>query len=206
MTAILAATPWPNNAAMMRDVAKLHDGRYIRGVMLDVTYGRGGFWNLDTGLVPVGAARLMIHDLYTVDGVDFRKLPEATASVDTVVFDPPYKLNGTPALGDMDNRYGVDKTSNRWQDTHQLICEGISEASRVLKPKGHLLLKCMNQVCSGRVRWQTDEFTAHAATVGFRKVEQLEFLREGRPQPTGVRQVHARRNLSSLLIFEKTAR
>jgi hypothetical protein len=30
------------------------------------------------------------------------------------------------------------------------------------KPSGHLLVKCMDQVCSGKVRWQTVILTNHA--------------------------------------------
>jgi hypothetical protein len=51
--------------------------------VLDVTYGRGNFW---TKFRP---EHLTTHDL-TLDGVDFRHLPEDDNSVDVVVFDPPY--------------------------------------------------------------------------------------------------------------------
>ena len=53
-------------------------------VVLDPTWGQGAFWRLGS---PDG---LIAHDLKT-DGIDFRKLPEADASVDVVVFDPPYR-------------------------------------------------------------------------------------------------------------------
>lgn len=77
-----------------------------------------------------------------------------------------------------------------------------TEAARVVKPRGHVLLKCMDQVNGGKVRWQTIEFTNHAATVGLELVDMLH-LQSYRAQPDGTAQQHARRNYSTLLVFEK---
>jgi hypothetical protein len=75
--------------------------------------------------------------------------------------------------------------------------------TRVLAPKGYLLVKCQNQVCSGKVRWQVDAMSAVAEREGLEKVDQLEYLNTPRPQPGDRRQVHARRNHSTLLVFRK---
>ncbi len=77
-----------------------------------------------------------------------------------------------------------------------------TEAHRVLTPGGYLLLKCQDQVCSGQVRWQTREFADHAEQLGMRLVDALHLLGH-RPQPAGRRQVHARRNYSTLLVLRK---
>lgn len=53
-------------------------------------------------------------------------------------------------------------------------------------------------------RWQTIEFTNHAVGLGSRLVDQLH-LPSYRPQPAGRRQVHARRNYSTLLVLQKDA-
>ena len=187
---VLAATRWPTNAAMIADVATLG---YLEGPVLDPTWGSGTWWNIwrpDT---------LVAHDLYTLDGVDFRRLPHPDGLFNAVAFDPPYKLNGR-STEQVDRRYGVAGPFTRWQDRHALIRDGLTECARVLAPGGHLLLKCQDQVCSGRVRWQTDEFTSHAAALGLAKVDRLDFLKSPRPQ-AATRQVHARRNHSTLLIF-----
>lgn len=80
---IFAATPWRNNAELIRDIAELG---YIKkdDYTLDPTYGRGKWWDLWR------PDNLVIHDLYTVDGVDFRELPEADGTFDVVAYDPPY--------------------------------------------------------------------------------------------------------------------
>ncbi len=50
----------------------------------DVTYGKGVFWKR----VPKGVYRLLATDLK--NGVDCRSLPYQDATIDCVVFDPPY--------------------------------------------------------------------------------------------------------------------
>lgn len=187
---ILAVQAWPTNAHLIADCVRLG---YISGRVLDPTYGRGNWWNVYR---PAG---LTAHDL-KVDGVDFRHLPHADGTFDTVAFDPPYKLNGTPT-DKVDEPYGVNVVDTR-DGRHQLIRDGITECARVLAPDGHLLVKCQDQVNGGKVRWQTHEFTAHALELGLTLVDSLMILAY-RPQPDGRRQVHARRNYSTLLIFRK---
>jgi hypothetical protein len=195
---VLAASAWPTNAHLVVDLRVLG---YLRDewLTLDPTHGLGTFWklwqprrlvacDLDPAKSPVGKS------------VDFCDLPWPDGHFDSVVLDGPYKLNGTPTE-DVDARYGVHRVAT-WRDRMDLIRRGISECSRVLGA-GYLLVKCQDQVCSGKVRWQTDEFTEHARSVGLRKVDRLDML-GGRQQPGDRRQVHARRNHSTMLVFRRS--
>lgn len=65
-----------------------------------------------------------------------------------------------------------------------------------------LIVKCQDQVVSGKVVWQTDIVTYAAGQVGMKKVDRLDFLTDPRPQPH-TRQILARRNYSTLLVFQK---
>lgn len=204
-----AVHAWSDNATLIRDVAELghlhHDD-----VVVDATYGRGKFWK------HWQPAKLIQHDLYRGDGVDFRHLPEADESVDVVVLDPDYKLNGTPALGDFDDRYGTDERLT-WQERMAKIDAGVIEAARVLRHKGRLLLKCQDQVCSGKVRWQTHVFTNTAEAHGMRLLDRFDLLGGGRVQPMEQKpdaagnprpdrvQRHAHGRPSTLLVFVKEA-
>jgi len=185
------------NADLMvacRDLGYIGGGR-----TLDPTHGLGTFWR---GWSPDGLVRTDIDPTKSPSasrGVDFRYMPWAPI-FSAVVFDPPYKLNGTERPG-ADDRYGVNAPA-RWQDRMALILAGVRECARVVAPGGHLLVKCQDQVVSGSVVWQTDEVTRAAEGSGLSKVDRLEFL-SYRPQPDGRRQVHARRNHSTLLVFRK---
>jgi len=191
---VLAATRWPTNGHLIADVARLG---YLDGSVLDVTYGLGTFWRewqptnlVGTDLDPAKSPRGC--------SADVRFLPFVAGSFDAVVFDPPYKLNGTPTAT-LDGRYGVDVPAT-WQERHELIRSGITECLRVTRR--YLLVKCMDQVCSGAKRWQTMEFTRHAEDHGARLVDRFDLLVTPRPQPAGRRQVHAQGNYSTLLVFE----
>jgi len=193
----MAIDTWASNAALIADCARLG---YLRSEWrtLDPTFGLGTFWQdwrpdclVGTDLNP---AKSM-----TGEGIDVRSMPWADRSFDCVVFDPPYKLNGTPDE-DVDGRYGVDR-STPWRERMTLIHAGIDECARVLGD-GYLLLKCQDQVCSGKVRWQTHEFTLTARSCALGLVDRFDFL-SYRPQPDGRRQVHARRNASTLLVFKR---
>lgn len=163
-----------NNAELICDCATLG---YLRSEWrtLDPTWGtdegQGRFWKLWRPDV------LVASDLYATDPEinrwDFTNLPCENGEFDAVVFDPPYKLNGTGGSHPSDDGYGVGGAYRTWQAKHQLINDGIAECLRVTAKKGMLLVKCQDQVCSGQKRWQTREFAATAEALGCRLVDML---------------------------------
>lgn len=192
---ILSATKWANNSELISDCRKLG---YISGKVLDPTYGLGNFYNVHR---PEG---LITGDLSRDADIrlDFTSLPFSNGTFDTVIYDPPYKLNGTPT-DFVDDRYGVGKYT-RWQDRMALIENGQRECARVVKKGGYLLTKCMDQVVSGKVRFQSDLLTGQTYACGLEKVDELLFLTNPREQPH-TRQIHSRRNYSTLLVFQRVS-
>lgn len=192
--AVLSNYEWKDNAELIADVARLG---YLDGLVLDCTYGEGNFWTKWQPELLIGCD--LIESRSPIgQSIDFRDMPWPSRHFDSVVFDPPYKLNGTPDP-ELDARYGVH-IPTRWQDRMQLILDGTAEAGRVANK--FLLVKCQDQVCSGKVRWQTDEVTQVATIIGFRKRDRFNFL-SYRPQPADRSQKHARHNCSTLLVFER---
>lgn len=174
---------------------------YIGERVLDLTYGDGAFWegaclDGDTKIRSVWTNDLFKPADYCYD---FRCTEFNSAEFDTVVFDPPYKLAGTPASGAMDDAFGTDIERSR-PEVYALLVGGLAECSRISKK--WVLVKTMDQVSSGQVRWQTDIASDVMRALEFRKVDSLH-LTGGRPQPAGRRQVHVRRNFSSLLVFKR---
>ena len=234
MTGVMAISTARTNAELVLDVVRL--GHLERGmVTLDPTYGSaGGFWR-----------RWRPERLVACDGdpakspigypVDFTELHWPDRCFDAVVLDPPYKLNGSGGSHASDARYGVATSGTSWKSRHALINAGIAECARVLAPGGTLLVKCMDQVCGGAVRFQTREFADTAERAGCTLVDQLH-LPGWRPQPewqkcrrcwgTGHERVrvhptctscagagwfrphqeHAHRNYSTLLVCRKARR
>lgn len=207
MRPVMAISEAKNNAELIAECARLE---YLKEdwKILDPTWGRGRFWtewqpkrrgavigsDLNPNLSPIGTS------------VDFTKMAHMDEVFDAVVLDPPYKLSGTssnkgPASGDAS--YGISSYVPI-AERHQLIYDGIDECMRVLKVGGILLIKCQDQVSSGRVHWQTRMFAGHAEEIGATLIDMLH-LPSYRRQPKGTRQLHARRNYSTLLVLRKTS-
>ena len=194
--AVMAAHAWGTNAEMIADIADLG---YIGDTVLDATYGLGRFWS------KYQPNNLISNDAHPLRGdlsYDFTSFPEDwEGQYDTVVFDPPYKLNGTPTLGKMDEDYGI-ATYTSLNDKLDLISRGVTECVRVTKAGGTILVKIQDQVASGRMWFQSD--MVHDTLCGIaNKVAVFHFLTKPRPQPEGRRQINARNNYSTLLIFKK---
>lgn len=180
---VLAAYAWPSNAELIEDVARIG---YLRPhfKILDVTYGRGIWWYR---WKPKPPGVLIGHSRAGAPTFDFRDLPYYSEQFDAVAFDPPYKLNGTDKDG-TGWRYGVDEKGSI-EARHQLIRDGMTEATRMLIPThlkvpgGILMVKCQDQVCSGEMQWQTQMVVDHAESLGLRWVDEFLHLGGGRPQP-----------------------
>lgn len=183
-----AAHHWPTNAHLIADVAKLG---YLDGTVLDATYGDGNFWTQWKPDV------LVTNDLYKIADYawDYRTRYH-TDTYDSVVFDPPYKLRGTPAQPAFDDQYGIEKAM-RWQDIMDDIRIGAENCYRIARR--YLLVKCKDQVVSGKVRWQTNMVTTAIGVEHL--VDRFDYLKTPQPQKAGRRRVHASRNYSTLLVF-----
>jgi tRNA G10 N-methylase Trm11 len=204
---ILAAYQWRSNAELIADVARLG---YIKETdrVLDPTYGRGVWWKT------FRPSRLHAHDLVR-DGVDFRSLPYRDDLFDVVAFDPPYvavggkktsTLGGPSASGEgseFHDRYGLFDAPTSPAALQELINEGLTEMHRVTKARGYVLVKCQDYISSGRLWLGTHHTLTHGLSLGLSLVDRFEKLSAVRPQPPGRRQVHARRNLSTLFVFQK---
>lgn len=199
---VMAAGSWATNADLIADCARLG---YLRKEWrtIDPTWGGGKFWTVWQPDVLVGSD-INPERSPTGTSVDATDLPYDDGSFQAVVIDPPYKLNGTSTGAGpsaLDHPFGVERYAS-WQDRHILMTQMLTEGERVLAKGGYLLFKCQDQVCSGKVRWQTREFSDHGESLGLTLEDWLNFP-GSRPQPSGRRQLHARRNYSTLLVFKK---
>lgn len=190
--------PRRSNAQLIADFAALG---YFDGDVLDLTYGLGRFWNL------FKPESLVTNDLNPASRAqhhcDFTDMPFPPGFFDMVVFDPPYKLNGTASKGGpatSDDDYGVGGEYRTPKARHQLMRMGLSEAAQL--SRRWVLVKCMDQVVSGTMHWQVDIMTEHAVSLGLRKVD-TGHVYGYREQPmNGRQQKHLHRDYSTAIIFE----
>lgn len=183
-------------------------------VVADVTFGGGVFWKR----VPPGLYRLLATDLST--GTDFRALPYADGSVDALVLDPPYMEGLLRAKADTRGGLGTHAAlrtayssgrevagaaSGRWhQAVLDLYLEASGEARRVLRDHGVLIVKCQDEVSANRQELTHVQLVCALAELGFYARDLFVLVRPNRPNVARlVRQVHARKNHSYFLVFQK---
>lgn len=206
-TPVLAAKAWKTNAELIADVARLYLDDDM--LMLDPTYGRGTWWK------KWRPRHLVTVDLYKSADLcaDFRDLPFDDASFDAVAFDPPYVCAGgrtTTGMADMHDRYGLTLAPTTARGVQETINEGLAEMHRVVKPGGLVLVKMQDYVSSGSLWLGTFHTMNHALGIGFKVVDRFEHITKPRPQPkrqradgTPTKQLHARRNLSTLFVLKR---
>lgn len=171
----------------------------------DVTYGKGVFWRN----VPEGHYNLLPTDRST--GTDCRNLPYANASIDCVVFDPPY-MHSPGGTAHMNHQnYEVYYRNNEAFSTtkyHEAVLDlylaAAKEALRVLRPNGAYIVKCQDEVCANRQRLTHVEIINELECMGFVTEDLFVILRNGKPGVSRLlKQAHARKNHSYFVVFLK---
>lgn len=199
---VLAASAWASNADLIVDCVRLG---YLRDTdhVLDPTYEGGTWWNRWR------PEHLTTHNR-DHDGSDFRGLAYPDATFDAIAYDPPYVSCGgrtTTTRPDIWARYGMEDAPGSASELQALINDGLTEMHRLTRRT--VLVKCQDYISSGGFWLGTHWTLTHALSLGFECVDRLEHISSPRPQPTlnrdgsPRRQVHARRNLSTLFVLRK---
>ena len=199
------------NAEVFPKILHLHVP--VGSKIVDVTYGNGVFWkNVD-----LSEYELLPSDI--ASGVDCRALPYADGSLDAVVLDPPYmegllrpnrehKAGGGSFSAFREYYSNGDERSlgPKWHAAvTDLYFKAGTEAYRVLKANGIMIVKCQDEV-SANHQWLTHvEIINHYEQLGFYTKDLFVIVRQNRAGITRLKkQVHARKNYSYFLIFVKT--
>ena len=202
-----------NNADVFPQILKLHVP--AGSIIADVTYGKGAFWRR------VRTEEYTLHTSDIADGTDCRKLPYGNDSLDCVVLDPPYmegfyRNNDSEKAGAGTHQAFRDHYSNgneepvsngaKWHgavlDMYQ---QSGSEAYRVLRKKGVLIVKCQDEVSANRQHLTHVEIINEYALIGFYCKDLFVVVRPNKPGVSRIKkQNHARKNHSYFLVFEKS--
>ena len=195
------------NADLFPDILRLYldDGAEI----LDMTYGNGVFWRQ----IPDDKYTVTRNDIETGRGnrsYDFRELPANwDENFDAVILDPPYLYTGGFAtLRDSIDRGYRNRERARSgihgvAAVHQMYAQAYIEAYRVLRRDGFLIVKCMDQVMSGKQTWMHTELSRLGEILGFKVKDLFVMVMNGTPTMRHDIQKHARRNHSYFLVLVK---
>ena len=196
MTGRVTSVVLGTNADLIAEFARL----CIRpdDVVLDATFGRGGFWRKYHHPGP-----FIAHDL-RLDGIDAAQLPEADGSVDVALADPPHGAQGgraTSTIPDWLDRYGLDSATTRTPagvaDLYAAVMKELARASRRL-----VAVKCANLTTSGDKQWMHEHVIAIGRVLGLKRWDEILLVRRSPgPQPQRDRQTHTHNAHSFLCIF-----
>lgn len=216
------------NAEVFAQLAGLHipAGHLVS----DLTYGKGVFWQQ----IPVGKYSLKfsdidakvqrdpIHDIKVETAIDSRALPFGDETLDCIVFDPPYmeglfraSTNHLAGAGTHDafrhhysnGKATPDKTDQpKWHDAVlDLYLKTGIEAYRCIRNKGLFVVKCQDEVSANKQRLTHVEIISAYESLGFYTKDLFVVMRSNKPGISRlVTQVHARKNHSYFLVFQKT--
>ena len=213
------------NAELFAQIVGLHltDGAKVA----DVTFGRGTFWKrIEPGRFDLWASDLVLEvdqrdaQVRYADGVDCRNLPYEDGSFDALVLDPPYMEgfyrrardhlagSGTHAAFRRAYSHGGATSAEegpRWHDAvTDVYLRAGAEAWRVLRPGGVLIVKCQDEVSANKQRLTHVEIITGYEDTGFYCKDLFVLVRKNAPGVSRlVRQVHARKNHSYFLVFER---
>ncbi len=180
------------NADLMPHIFELYVPEGSR--VADVTYGKGVFWHK----IDPTKYDLLASDLMT--GVDFRNLPYGDRSLDVFVLDPPFMHDGKTVHKSINARYQNGSALGRHESIVRLYGSGILEAARVLRPKGIIIVKCQDEIESGKQRWSHVEIIQLLGLFGFELVDLFVLVQDRTPMLQHKEQQHARKNHSYAVI------
>ena len=209
---VLVSAHVGGNAEIFPRILALHVSRGSK--VADITWGQGVFWKK----VPAEDYQVVGSDLKT--GVDCRKLPYKDEEFDCVVFDPPYMegffrkseghLGGYGTHSGFRKAYSISEaTGEGGQKWHAAVVDlyvrGGREAARVLRKNGIFIVKCQDEVSANR-QWLTHvEIIIAYEKIGFYACDLFVVVRPNQPGVSRlIKQVHARKNHSYFLVFQKT--
>lgn len=183
------------NADLFPDILSLYAKE--RDTIADVTYGKGSFWTK----TDKSKYNLLATDILM--GVDLRNLPYVDNQVDMVILDPPYAHNGSvPLKPSIANQYNLNSVCGR-NGIVELYHKGFSEAYRVLKNNGILVIKCQDEILSGRQWWNHIELMQYCFNLGFIGEDLFVLVQNGHPAMRHNYQLHARKNHSYFIVLRK---
>lgn len=215
------------NAEVFSQIADLHIP--AGALVADLTYGKGVFWqqvppekySLIFSDIDAKAQQDSIHRVPVATGIDSRSLPYGNESLDCVVFDPPYMeglfrasadhLAGSGTHTTFRHHYSNGKATPdddgqpKWHEAVlDLYLKTSREVYRVLKPKGIFVVKCQDEVSANKQRLTHVEIISAYESLGFYTKDLFVVMRTNKPGISRLKsQVHARKNHSYFLVFQK---
>jgi len=174
---------------------------------LDPTYSKGQFYNHDDLLQPKMKFDLIVQRDGVQEG-DCRNLPLESSSVNSIMFDPPFVINGINKEV-TDYKHGsciIGKRFSGFRSPTEMLefyRDSLKEFYRILAPNGVLVFKCQDTVSSSNNYMSHIYVERMANKFGFYCKDLFVLLAKHRMCGRMVTQQHARKYHSYFYVFIK---
>jgi hypothetical protein len=208
-TNVVLSAHTADNSDVFPQVLSLHVP--VGSTVADLTYGRGVFWRK----VPEADYTLLKSDLKL--GQCWSTLPYEDASIDAVVFDPPYMeglyrrtsdaLAGSGTHREFQRAYSNSSLhTNERRKYHDAVLNAyvsvVPQVKRILKRDGVFIVKCQDEVSANRQKLTHVELIWAYEKHGFYCKDLFVVVRKNIPVISRLlKQEHARKNHSYFLVF-----
>lgn len=139
-----------DNSEIIKSILDLHVHNHK--IDCDVTFSKGQFYK-DNGISPPDLKFDLVPQTEDTVKADCRELPLDDASIDCLMFDPPFGIGSGPSIKHSKpgsnviiNRFSVYPTPDALFDFYK---DALTEFHRVLTDRGILIFKCQDTVSSG---------------------------------------------------------
>lgn len=181
---------------ILKDIIRLYNNG--QAFDADVTYSKGVFWKK----LPQPRLKFDIAPQFTdVFQASADDLPLEDASLQSIMFDPPFIPSKSNVPGKIKARFSSFKNQAEMWDFYQ---RAMCEFWRVLAPQGIVVVKCQDTVSSGKNIISHYHVEQTAYQLGF-TCDDLFILgnRSILMSPNMRQQQHARKNHSFVFVFRK---
>lgn len=168
-------------------------------IIADVTFGRGVFWKN----INESEYNILKFDLAGLNGAaaaNFANLPIENSFLDCLIIDPPYMHGGETIKHSINKCYRNANTSH--ESVVRLYAGGLLEAARVLKKKGKIIIKCQDEIESGKQRFSHIEIIKLLELFGFAVLDLFVLVQQTKPAMRNNYQKTARKNHSYAIVAE----
>lgn len=164
---------------------------------LDPTYSKGNFYK--SGEIKEPKLKFDLNpQTEDTSKASFEKLPILNKTINSIIFDPPFIINGS---GVIKNRFGCYKNIKKLKKSYK---NALLEFNRILDHKGILVFKCMDTVSGGMNHFILNYIINTAYKLGFKPKDQYILLSQNRIiSGKWKNQRHARKYHSYFLVLEK---
>lgn len=188
---------------ILLDIINLYNNK--QPFTVDFTYSKGQFYK--SGLVPEPDFK---WDKYPIEGVtqlDWALEHTGDNIVDSIMLDPPFLISYGPSMEKeqkgqniISKRFSCFKSIQELRECYDYL---LSEAYRILKPGGILVMKTQNTVSSSKQYWNTYYTIAKAQELGFYCKDEFVLLAKNRMPGKVIKQQHARKHHSYFHVYIK---